>query len=122
MIDAVNKTRLLILAVSVFAIIGINTGFAQDRDTVWIWYGTPGDTAIQAEINDTLYVDVYVETAPNAYVADMLLALGANDNYIDTLVSESLGTLYYPFTEWQSAFFAKMKRFVTSLSIPADQL
>ncbi|MCP4582768.1 MAG: T9SS type A sorting domain-containing protein [candidate division Zixibacteria bacterium] len=117
MIDAVNKTRLLVLAVLVFFLFGVNVGYAQepeDRDTVWIWYGTPGDTAIQAQINDTLYVDIYVETAPAAYVADILIVLGVNDSFIDTLLSgavdtmtnDTLGAILYPFSEWVYKYFA----------------
>jgi len=102
--DVVGKARMLFLAVLIFIIGGINAGYGQDN-TVWVWYGTPGDTAITAGINDTLYIDVYVKTSDDAFVENMLLVMGFNDQYIDTSISQDYGSVYYPLTGWGMAGF-----------------
>ena len=90
----------LILVVCLFGI-----GHSQQRDTVWIWYGNTSLNPISANIGDTLFVDVFAKTAPAAYVADMHLALGADNQYIDTMISQSFDSLFYPLTDWDVAYF-----------------
>jgi len=102
--DVVGKARILFLAVLIFGLSGINTGYSQ-TNTVWVWYGTHGDTAIHAGINDTLYVDVYVKTSSDAYVENMLLVMGFNDQYIDTSITPSSGSIYDPLTGWDYTYF-----------------
>jgi hypothetical protein len=97
-----------IIAVIILAgiFIGFNTSMAQQpRDTVWVWYGDSSLAIINADIGDTLAIDVFVETAPNAYVGDMLLVLGFDRQYFDTLLSDVLGEIYPPLSEWDGAFF-----------------
>lgn len=103
MFNVVGRAKLLFLAVFIFILGGLNAGYGQDN-TVWVWYGPPDDT-LDAKINDTLYVDVYVKTSSNTYVENMLLVMGFNDQYIDTSISESEGSSYYPITEWGMAGF-----------------
>jgi hypothetical protein len=105
--DVVGKARILFLVVSIFVISGINAAYGQ-TGTVWVWYGTPGDTAINASINDTLYIDVYVKTSDDAYVENIHLVMGYNDQYIDTSITVSEGSFYWPVTVWSDsgvAFF-----------------
>ena len=104
MIDVVGKARMLFLAVLIFILSGISAGYGQ-TGTVWVWYGTHGDTAINARINDTLYVDVYVQTSSDAYVENMLLVMGFNEQYIDTSITPLAGIIYDPLTGWDYTYF-----------------
>ena len=72
---------------------------------VSIWYGNLDGSPITGLINNRVYVDVYIQTPENAYIADMHLCLGTDDQYIDSLLSDTEGELYYPLTEWDDASF-----------------
>ena len=73
---------------------------------ITFWYGNPDGTPIAAEINSRLNVDIYVQTADSVYGGFAHIPLGVDNQYIDSLLSVSEGSYYYPFTEWDSKFFA----------------
>ena len=81
----------------------------QPRDTVWIWYGNTSLEPISANIGDTLLIDVYAQTGADVFVADMLLVLGTNNEYIDTMISQSAGAFYYPVSEWDYKAFLQFE-------------
>ena len=70
-----------------------------------IWYGNIDGENINATIGERFDVDVYFQTTEDTYVANTAVCLGANQTYVDSLLSKNEGTLYYPFTEWDSANF-----------------
>ncbi len=72
---------------------------------VFIWYGNTSDVPIFGFVNQRVGVNVYVQTSGNTYIADMHLCLGTDDQYIDSLLSDVEGELYYPLTEWDDASF-----------------
>ncbi len=78
---------------------------ARAYNFVSIWYGNLDLSPVEAPVGEMGMVDVYIRTPANAYVADMHLCLGSDDSYIVSSVSDSNGAVYYPLTEWSSAFF-----------------
>lgn len=70
-----------------------------------VWYGDPSGSPIFGFVNQRVGVDVYVQTSENTHVADMHLCLGSDDQYFDSLLSDTEGVLYYPLTEWDDAGF-----------------
>ncbi|MCP4581026.1 MAG: T9SS type A sorting domain-containing protein [candidate division Zixibacteria bacterium] len=77
-----------------------------DRDQwVHVWFGNLSGEAIVADINERIYLDVYIETSDSAYGAGILLILGTNDQYIDSLLSRDEGQIFYPLDEWDMNMF-----------------
>ncbi|OQX91270.1 MAG: hypothetical protein B6D58_08605 [candidate division Zixibacteria bacterium 4484_95] len=72
---------------------------------VELWYGNLDSSPIIGLINDRVNVDVYIQTPENAYIADLHLCLGTENQYIDSLLSDTEGEMYYPLTEWDDASF-----------------
>jgi hypothetical protein len=72
---------------------------------VSLWYGNLDSSPMLASIGNTIDVDVYIATSPSVYVADMLICLGSDDLYIDSLLSLSDGVIHYPLTTWEVAQF-----------------
>jgi hypothetical protein len=56
---------------------------------VSIWYGNPNGAPVAGIIGQEMDIDVYASTTPTLYVADLHLCLGANNNYIDSLLGFS---------------------------------
>jgi len=81
--------------------------FVQDATSqeVLVSYGNLDGSPITGYVNNNLFIDVYIQTSEDAYGGDLMLCLGSDNQYIDDHLSETLGQLYYPFTEWQAALF-----------------
>ncbi|MCD6161180.1 MAG: S8 family serine peptidase [candidate division Zixibacteria bacterium] len=77
----------------------------QSFNMVSVWYGNIDSSPVYASIGNRTDVDVYALTPPEAYVADMLLCLGTDDQYIDSLLSQAEGVVYYPLTQWAATEF-----------------
>jgi hypothetical protein len=80
---------------------------AAADEWVRVWYGNLDQLPIEAEIGARISVDTYIQTSPNAYTPDMALAVGFTDEYIDSLLSETEGELFWPFTEWDVVHFTE---------------
>ncbi|MCP4584268.1 MAG: hypothetical protein GY839_21865 [candidate division Zixibacteria bacterium] len=72
---------------------------------VAVWYGNLDLSPITAYANSQIEVDVYGQTSPDVFVADLHLCLGAEDQYIDSLLSHTEGQVHYPLTEWEMGEF-----------------
>jgi hypothetical protein len=72
---------------------------------VEVWYGNPQNRPISGQAGGLVLIDVYIRTRPHAYVANMLLNLGTNDQYIDSLMSRQYGSFYYPLNAWDDVSF-----------------
>jgi len=70
------------------------------------WYGNPDNTPLEGYVDERLEVDVYVQTVEDIYLSYCHLCLGAANQYIDSLLSQDEGQLYYPFGEWDVALFS----------------
>jgi len=79
--------------------------YGQSFDIVSVWYGNIDGSPVIAPIGENIYIDVTIQTPSSAYIADMHLCLGANDLYVDSLMSETENLFYYPLTEWAAAEF-----------------
>lgn len=71
-----------------------NTGFTQDQDTVYLWYGNTDGSALDVPIGENVFVDVYIRCSENALIGDGHICLGTSDQYIDTLLE---GIVYWAF-------------------------
>lgn len=96
------RLSLLLIFLSVICLADLS----KARDSVWVWYGNVELEPVTANIGDTLFVDVFAQTDDSAYVENMLLVMGINDQYIDTAISTSQGSVYYPLTEWDYWYFS----------------
>jgi len=83
-----------------------NASYGQDRDTILVNYGNVNATPMNVAINQRVTVGVYVNTGDSGYVADVHFCLGTEDQYIDSMLSSTEGTWYYPFTEWDFVAFS----------------
>jgi len=99
-----NIRRLLAIALS-FVFILISMSFAQTENWVNVYFGKLDSSAIEANINAPLDIDVYIQTSANAYIADAHICLGVDNRYIDGLLSAAEGEILYPFNEWDIKLF-----------------
>ena len=101
-------SRLLIIAL-ILVVVTIFTGHNKVyADTVYVWYGNVDNSVIEGGIGERVYIDVYLQAPGQVYVADILLVLGADETYIDSLLTHTLEdslVMFYPFSEWESAGF-----------------
>ncbi len=81
------------------------TCYAQDQDSIFLWYGNVDGSALNVNINERVYIDLYIYTPENVYADACHFCLGASDQYIDSLLSNNERIFYYPFTEWDMAVF-----------------
>ena len=72
---------------------------------VIVWYGNMTNTPIEVALNHHYDVNVYIATEDYVYINSLLLGLGAQNQYIDSMLASTEGQFYYPFTEWASAEF-----------------
>ncbi|MCP4583394.1 MAG: T9SS type A sorting domain-containing protein [candidate division Zixibacteria bacterium] len=79
----------------------------QDRDSISVRYGGPNGGTINVDLDQHVDLPVFIFTGSNNWVADIHLVLGANLQYIDSLLSETEGEALYPFTEWDFASFSE---------------
>ncbi|MCP4582271.1 MAG: hypothetical protein GY839_11700 [candidate division Zixibacteria bacterium] len=61
---------------------------------VLIWYGNLDGSPIVVDINDTVMVDVYMQSAEEIEIEAITLVLGSNDQYISDLISEAYGEMH----------------------------
>lgn len=90
-----------------FTIVTVCAMFATAgaADTLYVWYGSLDGSPLETDTSANLEIDVYTQTTSGAYVASLLLNLGADNDYFDSLASDELGEVYYPLTEWDLAAF-----------------
>jgi len=117
--EVIKKIVILNLILLVFLI----SGLIGNSEKIWaqsinVWYGNVDESPISGNIDDTVKIDVYVQTDPDAYAGSVLFCLGANEQYIDTMLSgvmdDSL-VIFYPFSEWEIAAYLQ-----TSYSPPNE--
>jgi hypothetical protein len=72
---------------------------------VRVYYGNPDGGPIETELGERFDLPVFIHTEPHAYGGSILLALGVNGQYIDSLLSATEGEIMYPFTDWDAAYF-----------------
>jgi hypothetical protein len=80
-------------------------GIPVGAQSVTYWYGNPDGSPIPGRVGERFGVDVYVQVSGGVDVASVMMCLGTNNEYIDSLVSSTDGSYYYPFTEWDYAGF-----------------
>lgn len=104
---AKNLSSILIAgAVLIMLAILPNTSYGQDRDTILVNYGNVNATIMNVAINQRVTVGVFVNTGDSGWVADVHFCLGTANQYIDSMLSETEGVWYYPFTEWDFKAFS----------------
>lgn len=91
-----------------------NTGYSQ-QGSVNLWYGNLDGTALDVDIDENVNVDLYVSMDDTVYVADCHFVLATSDQYVDTILSQSEGTMYYPFNLWE------IKEFTDSYGSPPNE-
>jgi len=72
-----------------------------------VWYGRIDGGPLQGNINARFSIDAFAMTTENVVVGDAHLCLGTNDLYVDSLLSNTEGTQYYPFNEWDLHLFSQ---------------
>ncbi|MCP4580084.1 MAG: carboxypeptidase regulatory-like domain-containing protein [candidate division Zixibacteria bacterium] len=91
------KRVLLILALILISTLNV---FGQELPAdVLIWYGNLDGSPIVVGINDTVLVDVWIQCDEDIDIAHIDLSLGTNDQYINSLISETEGQTYPPVPE-----------------------
>jgi hypothetical protein len=72
---------------------------------IFVWYGNPDGSPLIAPIGETLFVDIYFQSADSLNMNFLHLPLGTLDQYIVDHHSVTAGVLYYPLDEWDEVEF-----------------
>jgi len=68
-------------------------------------YGTIGGTPLNAVIGSRLFIDVYIQTGSDTYIDYFNIALGLEDQYFDSLLSETEGQIHDILPQWDEVIF-----------------
>ena len=116
-----KKVSIILVAGFALLLLAIfpGTSYAQDRDTVFLSYGIVGGGTLEVNINDRVDIDVYYQGGTSdVYVADALWALGSNNQYIDSLLSQTEGSFLIPLNLWELHEFTPIYTHEDHDSIP----
>jgi hypothetical protein len=94
------------------------TNYAQDRDTVWLSYGSPGGAPINVDLDQRVLIDVWFLGQPDVYVADACWVLAADMTYIDSMLSQTEGVFLPPLSNWEVHEFTRVYTHADHDSIP----
>ncbi|UCE66489.1 MAG: carboxypeptidase regulatory-like domain-containing protein, partial [Candidatus Zixiibacteriota bacterium] len=72
----------------------------EPSDDIVVWYGSPDGSPILATIGERLNIDVYLQTKEDIHIGFIHVALGLEDQYFDSLLSEDEGQVYDVLTQW----------------------
>jgi len=72
----------------------------EPQGQAMVWYGNVEGSTIEVSLNQRFDVLTYIQTLPDIYLGNIFLNLGAENQYIDSLLCQTEGEYYYPFTEW----------------------
>ncbi|MCP4582003.1 MAG: carboxypeptidase regulatory-like domain-containing protein [candidate division Zixibacteria bacterium] len=76
------------------------------RPDIELWYGTVFCDPIIGMIDSQLGIDLYLQTAGDIQIQSAGFILAADESYINSLVGESMGEFFYPFTAMDQAGFS----------------
>ena len=97
-------TTVVQVTVNSFETTTVDVTLHNENDAeVIIWYGNLDTSPIQVSLGQQVDINTYISTRDYVYINDMMMCLGAQDRYIDSLLSYTEGEFYFPFTEWQVA-------------------
>ncbi|MCD6161112.1 MAG: VCBS repeat-containing protein [candidate division Zixibacteria bacterium] len=77
----------------------------RQRPDIEIWYGNHDNMLLNGRLGEIIGVDVYLQTAGEIPLNSIKLMLGIDNQYIDSLLSETEGDFFYPFTGMSEAGF-----------------
>jgi hypothetical protein len=72
---------------------------------ILLMYGTTDGTPIPAVIGNRLNIDVYIQTGSDINIDYFNIALGLEDQYFDSLLSEDEGQIHHVLPQWDDVFF-----------------
>jgi len=76
------------------------------QSPVLVWYGNLDAKPVESYINNEIPVDVYFQGPLDGNaVGELCLALGADTRYIDELLGSESGSINFPLSEWDVAYF-----------------
>ena len=74
-------------------------------DSIYVWYGNVDGSPLPADTGQYIDFNIYIMTTDDAYGADCHICLGVENRCIDSLLSQTRGEIYYPFSEWDLKYF-----------------
>ncbi|MCP4581861.1 MAG: hypothetical protein GY839_09590 [candidate division Zixibacteria bacterium] len=72
---------------------------------VFFWFGNVDGSPVYLTTEDSLVIDVFVQTDDSAFIGDMFLPIGIEDQYVDSFLTD-MHEIYYPLTEWGLIYFS----------------
>ncbi|MCP4583703.1 MAG: carboxypeptidase regulatory-like domain-containing protein, partial [candidate division Zixibacteria bacterium] len=73
----------------------------DSMDEVIVWYGNLNSSPMELGLGERFDINAYIQTRSDITLGFLLLSLGAEDQYIDSLLSATEGEFYYPLSDWQ---------------------
>ena len=58
-----------------------------------------------AQVGERIYLDVWMVTDETVWGGATAISISCQNQYIDSLLNQTEGILYFPFTEWPVAYF-----------------
>lgn len=75
------------------------------RNGVSVWYGSIECTPVNAFPGSRVYIDAYILTPGDVYLANLHLCLGSLDEYVDSLLNQEEGSFHGVILEWDDYSF-----------------
>ena len=96
-----------IAAIAILLLVGLPSYCFGQTDSILVRYGNIAGNPINVDINQRVTIPAYVFTGVIGYVGDIHLVVGTNNQYIDSLLSETEGEILYPLTEWDASYWSE---------------
>ncbi len=79
----------------------------QLNNSVVFYYGSPNGDPVTTDVGGLFDVDVYIYTDDDSYIGTMLICLGTDSRYVDSLLNNADpgAEFFFPLNEWDGAWF-----------------
>ena len=78
---------------------------AWPQDEVVITYGNLDGSPVTAQVGERIYLDVWMVTDETVWGGDVAISISVQNQYIDSLLNQTEAIFYFPFNEWDDAYF-----------------
>lgn len=78
---------------------------ARSQGEVTITYGNLDGSPLTAQVGERIYLDVWMVTDETVWGGSTAISISCQNRYIDSLLSQTEGIVYFPLNQWPVAYF-----------------
>ena len=100
------KNRICLISVkSLLLVLFLAAAAWPQEGEVTITYGNLDGSPVTARVGERIYLDVWMVTDETVWGGTIRISISCQNRYIDSLLSQTEGILYFPLDEWGEAYF-----------------